>query len=109
MGPAQCLAVRTVNSTPEDGIELLAFLTAPGVLKITVGQQDYVQSAPAGMTSFKVRSQPGVPIFSLLRNGATVLSFRGGVQIYGTGGIPSGLLDMTYWSGSAAQGGRCSL
>jgi len=56
-----------------------------------------------------VRSAPGVPTFSLLRNGSAVFSFQGGVQIYGTGGLPSGVLDMTYWSGSAAQGGRCSL
>jgi len=50
---------RVTNSKAEDSIELLAFLTAPGVLKITIGGQSYVQSAPAGVTSFKIASQPG--------------------------------------------------
>jgi hypothetical protein len=38
-----------------------------------------------------------------------VFSFNGGVQIYGAGGIPSGVEDMTYWSGSGAKSGICSL
>jgi hypothetical protein len=57
----------------------------------------------------RVPLQPGVPTFSLMRNGSDVFSFQGGIQIYGTSGIPSGVLDLTYWSGSAAQSGRCSL
>jgi hypothetical protein len=97
------------NSVPEDNIELVAFLTAPGTLKISVGTQESVQSAPAGITSFKVPSQPGVPTFSLLRNGSSVLSFQGGVRIYDSAGIPSGVHDMTYWSGSADRGGVCTL
>jgi Glycosyl hydrolase family 71 len=108
-GPAQSLPVHVTNSTPEDDIELVAFLTAPGTLKITIGQQDHVKDAPAGITSFKVPLQPGVPTFSLLRSGSNVFSFQGGVQIYGTSGIPSGAIDLTYWSGSAAQSGRCVL
>jgi hypothetical protein len=93
----------------ENDIELLAFLTAPGELKITIGGKTYTHNAAAGMVSFKVPSQPGVPLFTLSRNGADVFSFQGGVQIYGTGGLPSGVADMTYWSGSAARSGICSL
>jgi hypothetical protein len=93
----------------ENDIELLAFLTAPGELKITIGGKTYTHNAGAGMVSFKVPSQPGVPLFTLSRNGADVFSFQGGVQIYGTGGLPSGVADMTYWSGSAARSGICSL
>ena len=100
---------RIMNSKPEDSIELLAFLTAPGVLKISIGGQNYVQSAPAGITSFKVKTQPGSPIFSVSRNGSDVFSFQGPVQIFGQAGLPSGVLDMTYWGGSAAQSGMCSL
>jgi hypothetical protein len=96
-------------STAENDIELLAFLTAPGELKITIGGKTYTQNAAAGMVSFKVPSQPGVPLFTLSRNGTDVFSFEGGVQIYGTNGIPSGVGDMTYWSGSAAHSGVCSL
>ena len=108
MGAAQS-PIRVINGTAEDDIELLAFLTAPGVLKIRIGGQDYSQSAPAGMSSFKVPSQPGIPLFSLNRGGSTVLSFQGGVEIHGAEGIPSGVLDMTYWSGSASQTGICAL
>ena len=107
--PAQSLPIRITNSTATNDIELVAFLTAPGTLKITIGQKDYVQDANAGITSFRVPLQPGVPTFSLMRKGSNVFSFKGGVQIYGASGIPSGVLDLTYWSGSAAQSGRCAL
>jgi hypothetical protein len=108
-GPAQSLPTRVTNSTAEDDIELVAFLTAPGVLKITVGRQEFTHDAPAGISSFKVPSQPGVPTFSLIRGGSNAFSFPGGVQIYDAGGIPAGVHDMTYWSGSGAKSGRCSL
>jgi hypothetical protein len=93
----------------QDEIELLAFLTAPGVLKITIGGQTYTQDAPAGVTSFKIPSQPGTPLFTLSRNEADVFSFQGGVEIYGHSGIPSGEIDMTYWSGSASKSAVCAL
>jgi hypothetical protein len=108
-GPAQSMPNRITNSKAEDRIELLAFLTAPGVLKISIGGQSYVQSAPAGVTSFKVASQPGFPVFSVSRNGSEEFSFQGPVQIFGQTGLPSGVIDMTYWGGSAAQSGMCSL
>jgi hypothetical protein len=38
-----------------------------------------------------------------------VFSFQGGVQIYGPTGLPSGVEDLTYWSGSASKTGICSL
>jgi hypothetical protein len=107
--PAQSQSDHVVGDAAENNIELLAFLTAPGELKITVGGKTFTKSAPAGMMSFKVPTQPGIPLFTLSRNGAVVFSFEGGVQIYGTGGIPSGVADMTYWSGSAAKSGICSL
>jgi Glycosyl hydrolase family 71 len=93
----------------ENDIELLAFLTAPGELKITVDGKTYTKNAPAGMVSFKVPALPGTPLFTLARNGTDVFSFKGGVQIYGNSGLPSGVADMTYWSGSAAKSGICSL
>jgi hypothetical protein len=93
----------------DDKIELLAFLTAPGVLKITIGGQVYTRDAPAGITSFMIPTQPGTPLFALSRDEAEVFSFQGGVQIYGPSGIPSGVIDMTYWSGSASKTGVCAL
>jgi hypothetical protein len=100
----------TTNGTPaSDNIELLAFLAAPGELSITIGGKTSTQSAEAGVTSFTIPSQPGVPQFALSRDGAVVFSFNGGVQIYGAGGLPSKVQDLTYWSGSAAASGNCAL
>jgi hypothetical protein len=107
--PAQSAPTKIINSSPEDDIEVLAFLTAPGVVSISIGGQTLTQNAPAGITSFKVPTQPGSPLFSLSRNGAAVFSFQGPIQIFGQGGLPSGVLDMTYWSGSASAAGTCSL
>ncbi len=108
-GPAQS-TLDTTNGTPaENHIELVAFLTAPGELKITIGGTTYSQNAAAGVTSFKMPLQPGTPLFTLSRNGVDVFSFKGGVQIYGAGGIPSQAQDLTYWSGSAAKSGICAL
>jgi Glycosyl hydrolase family 71 len=97
------------KGTAENNIELLAFLTSPGVLKITIGGKTYTQNAAAGISSFKIATQPGTPLFALSRSGADVFSFPGGVQIYGAGGLPSTVQDLTYWSGSAAKSGMCSL
>jgi Glycosyl hydrolase family 71 len=103
-------AMDTTNSTAaSDNIELLAFLTAPGELTITIGGDTYTQNAKAGVTSFTIRAQPGVPQFALSRNGARVFAFNGGVQIYGMSGIPSQVQDLTYWSGSASATGNCAL
>jgi hypothetical protein len=103
-------AFRRVGDTPaEDDIELLALLAAPGTITVSIGGQNFTQKAPAGITSFKVPLQPGTPEFSVVRDGATVFSFQAPVQIFGQGGLPSGLFDMTYWSGSASKDGICSL
>jgi hypothetical protein len=107
--PAQ-KKIATTNTTPaSDNIELLAFLTAPGEISITIGGKTYTQSAEAGVTSFTIPSQPGVPQFALSRDGDVVFRFNGGVQIYGAGGLPSKVQDLTYWSGSAAASGNCAL
>jgi hypothetical protein len=107
--PAQTAPNKVVNGTPENDIELLAFLTAPGDLKITIAGHTSVQHAPAGITSFKVRTAPGTPLFALERGGSDVISFQGPIQIFGSGGLPSGVIDMTYWSGSASKAGVCAL
>jgi Glycosyl hydrolase family 71 len=107
--PAQTEKVTLVNGVAQNNIELLAFLTSPGVLKITVGGKTYTQNAAAGVVSFQVPSQAGTPMFTLSRSGVDVFSFNGGVQIYGSAGLPSGIQDMTYWSGSASKSGVCTL
>jgi hypothetical protein len=97
------------SASPEDTIELVSFLTAPGTVKISIGGQTYSQNAPAGISSFKVPTAPGSPTFTLARSGSEVFSFRGPVEIFGSSGIPSGVIDMTYWSGSASRAGVCTL
>jgi hypothetical protein len=106
---AQGQRATIATGTAENSIELLGFLTSPGVLKITIGGKTVTQNAPAGIVSLKVPSLAGTPLFTLSRNGADVFSFHGGVQIYGASGLPSGVQDLTYWSGSAAKSGICAL
>jgi hypothetical protein len=88
---------------------VVAFLTAPGTVKITIGGQTHTQNVIAGESSFKIPIQAGTPVFTLSRAGADLFSFPGGVQIYGPTGLPSGVEDLTYWSGSASKTGVCSL
>jgi glycosyl hydrolase family 71 len=107
--PAQKDKVTIATGTAQNSIELLAFLTSPGVLTITVGGKTYTQNAAAGIVSFKVPSQAGTPLFTLSRSGADVFSFHGGVPIYGSAGLPAGTQDLTYWNGSASKTGVCSL
>ena len=107
--PSQSVPNKIVNSSPEDNIELLAFLTSPGELKISIDGHASTLSAPAGMTSFKIHTAPGTPVFTLSRGGSEVFSFPGPVQIFDRSGLPSGVIDMTYWSGSASKTGMCAL
>jgi hypothetical protein len=108
-GPQQSAPDRVINSTPEDDIEMVAMLATPGDISISIGGQRFSESAPAGLTSFKIHTQPGTPQFSLSRGGSEVFSFQAPVEIYGPSGLPSGVIDMTYWSGSASKSGICAL
>ena len=108
--PAQQMPNKIVNGTPEDNIEMVAFLTAPGTLKISIGGHSFTQQAPAGVTSFKIPTQPGTPSFSVSRNGQDVgVLPSADPDVYGAQGLPSGVIDMTYWSGSASHNGMCTL
>jgi hypothetical protein len=107
--PKQNQTDAIATGSAENDIEVLAFLTSPGVLKITIGGKTFTENAAAGIVSFKVPSQAGTPVFTLSRNGTDVFSLTGGVQIYGSSGLPSGVQDLTYWSGSASKSGVCSL
>lgn len=107
--PAQHKQDTIATGASSDEIELLAFLTEPGQLSININGHTYTHDASAGITSFKVALQAGTPTFALARNGANVFSFKGGVQIYGSAGLPSGVEDLTYWSGSASRTGICTL
>ena len=108
-GPTPTTAVLAGGGPGVDSIELLGFLTAPGTLTVTVNGQTMAEAAPAGVTSFTVPLQPGVPTFGLQRDGGQVISFSGGVEVCDAGGLDSGTLDLTYWTGSASAAGVCAL
>ncbi len=108
--PAQTTATTAASGeVPENDVELVAFLTAPGTLAITIDGQTSTQNVPAGMTSMKVPLQSGTPRFSLTRAGTSVIDVQGGVTAVGPGGLDSGVLDLTYWSGSASKDGPCQI
>lgn len=92
----------------EDNIEVVSFLIAPGTVKIAIGGETYEEAVPAGVTSFKVPRDAGVPAFTLERNGSNVFSEMGPAEIYGPEGLPSGILDMTYLNGSVSAKGLTS-
>ncbi|MDR3710464.1 MAG: glycoside hydrolase family 71 protein [Capsulimonadaceae bacterium] len=60
------------GTVPNDHIELLAFLTAPGQLEIENGGKKFSKDAPAGVTSFTIPLVAGTPVFRLRRNGNVV-------------------------------------
>lgn len=62
-------------------VEVLAFLTEPGVLEIQIGKSRWTQEAPAGITSFKVAIQPGYPVFRLYRNDKAEIILPGVFEI----------------------------
>jgi hypothetical protein len=111
--PNQSSRFNFVGTGPSDQIELLAFLTAPGTLQITIGGQTQTMNAPAGVTSFTVPLQAGTPQFSLIRGGSTVFS-ASGFQTYGPNALggtqfQNGVQDLTYWGGSASAAGTCQI
>jgi hypothetical protein len=99
--PSQADGFNVIGSPEMLDIELLAFLSAPGTLKINGSPL----AAAAGITSFRVTATPGNPQFNLERDGSDVFEFKGPVTIYGPAGSPAGTLDLTYWCGSHSAAG----
>jgi hypothetical protein len=63
---------------PENEIELLAFLTAPAKLQITIGGQTYTSpTMDAGVRHFRVPLAEGTPIFRIRRGGGVVHDMEG--------------------------------
>ena len=67
------------SDPPRDEVEMLAFLTAPATLEVVLGGERHRRLAGAGVTSFRIPLSPGVPVFRILRDGATISEMRGGV------------------------------
>ncbi|HEY3377418.1 MAG TPA: LamG-like jellyroll fold domain-containing protein, partial [Armatimonadota bacterium] len=69
------------GAAPENMIECLAFLTAPGTLAIELNGKVSTMSAPAGLTSFKIPLEPGRPTFRLVRGNDLTINMRGPWEI----------------------------
>ncbi|MAX27479.1 MAG: hypothetical protein CMJ19_23525 [Phycisphaeraceae bacterium] len=71
----------SIQGGPQNQIELLGFLTAPGILEITINGQTYSSSVGAGIQSFSIPLDNGTPQFKLKRSGQTVMSRVGNWEI----------------------------
>jgi len=97
-----------VSDKQTDDVELLAFLTAPGTLKIAIGGYTASQAFPAGIASFQVDlNQVGAqnlnhaPVFSLYRGTSTtpVVSVQSATTIK----TAIGYQNMLYHAGSSSR------
>jgi hypothetical protein len=102
--------VETTGGTTEiDEIQVVAFLMTPGIVEIAVGAQVKQRNCDRGIQSFRVPLAVGTPVFTLIRNGSNVFSGKGPMPIVDSDvGLPSGILDMTYLSGSITRNGLTS-
>jgi hypothetical protein len=62
-------------------IEMLAFLTAPAVLSVSVGSGHVEQPNQAGLQIISLPLQPGTPRFAIFRQGKPVVSLMGPWEI----------------------------
>jgi hypothetical protein len=95
--------------TPQNKVEVVAFLKAPGTVFIQTGGVTYTRTLFSGVQSFTVPLGPGTPDIKLMRNGAWAIIVTGNPKIYPNSGLPTGILDLTYWSGSASAAGVCTI
>lgn len=88
-----------------DYLEVVALLTASGTISLTQSSGVTARPVSVGLTAVKSPLAPGFATLALQRNGSNVFSSLLPVQGYDTAGLPSGVLDLTYWSGSITRKG----
>jgi hypothetical protein len=76
------------GETPSDNIEMVAFLTSPATLSITISGVTATQAGTTGLNVFTIPLVNGTPVFSIVRNGTTTLTVTG-FPTYGSGQIPA--------------------
>ncbi|WP_342933230.1 endo-1,3-alpha-glucanase family glycosylhydrolase [Paraburkholderia diazotrophica] len=70
------------SSTPLTAqIHVTTFLTEPAILTIIQGSAQTMHALPAGVSEVAVPSIPGVPRFTLIRNGVTIADKKGEERI----------------------------
>ena len=62
---------------PYNEIELIAMLREPGKISIAIGDSITYREGQTGLNVFRVPLKPGIPIFSLERDGQMILSVKG--------------------------------
>jgi hypothetical protein len=90
------LQVAPGSDTPQNVVEVMAFLTAPGTLEIQTKVSRQTKEVPAGVTSFQVPLKPGKPIFRLYRNNQKILVLPSIFEIKGS----IKYQDLLYYGGS---------
>jgi hypothetical protein len=71
--PADGGGFKVMGKTPvRNNVEMVALLTAPGVLVIDMGGRRYSRDVGAGLQVMQAPAAPGRPAFSIERNGRTV-------------------------------------
>ncbi|WP_250507910.1 endo-1,3-alpha-glucanase family glycosylhydrolase [Caballeronia sp. GAFFF3] len=96
--PETAMVEEGVGSVVND-IEMVAFLTAPAVLRITSGGTDHTSNGVAGLNVFRVPAVSGVPSFAIIRNGATVAQVTSTTSIVSVGAAQ----DPLYIGGGSAR------
>jgi len=100
--------VDQIHDDVEDNIYLTVFLTSAATLSVSLGSEKWSENLPAGISHVAYPLSPGVPQFTLLREGKPVLSCQGGKSIIGKptqeNSQQGAHLANRSWTGGAAAG-----
>jgi len=77
------------SSPAQDEVEMVAFLTSPATMAITINNTTTTYAGTTGLNAFTVPQEAATPMFSILRGNATILSIPG-IQTYGNTQLPAG-------------------
>ena len=100
-----CNFTMGISQSVSNQIEVLTFTTDQSILTIMIENSNYTfMINSSGINSFFIPLQAGKPNIQLWRNGINIITVEGNHEIYATNvGLPNGVLDLTYWSGSTAS------
>jgi hypothetical protein len=87
------------SGKPENDIELVAFLGAPGRIFIQTGNGIVSKDVPAGVNTLRAPLAPGRPSFGLARDGKSVLNFTSAFEVRRS----SDFQDLLYHGGSSSR------
>lgn len=77
------VTMQRVGPTPlSNRVQMLAFLTAPATLQISLGGRVSRQEEQAGLAFFSIPAGPGRPVFAILRGGQVVAQVTSGWEIH---------------------------